>query len=142
MKKRDQLFVYGSLRSGFRHPAFKYISNHFAFVAMGIAKGVLYDMGSYPAAKSTNDEFFVRGELYVIKAEHEFDWAIAQLDDYEGVDEEENRPSLYTRVVTEVRLDNGKRTTAWIYWFNGDVSGKSVIQSGDSLQYFQSKTQH
>jgi gamma-glutamylcyclotransferase (GGCT)/AIG2-like uncharacterized protein YtfP len=141
MKKRDQLFVYGSLRSGFRHPAFKYISNHFSFVAMGKTKGKLFDMGTYPAAKP-NDELFITGELYVIKAEHEFDWAIAQLDDYEGVDEEENKPSLYTRAVTEVRLDNGKKTTAWIYWFNGDVSGKPVIESGDSLQYFHAKTQH
>src|SRR5215471_21679572 len=111
MKKRDQLFVYGSLRRGFHHPAYKYISSHFSFVAMGKATGVLYDMGVFPAAKATNEESFIIGELYVIKAEHEFDWAIAQLDDYEGVNPEENHPSLYRRELAEVRLDNGKKTT-------------------------------
>jgi gamma-glutamylcyclotransferase (GGCT)/AIG2-like uncharacterized protein YtfP len=139
MEKNYQLFVYGSLRSGFHHPAFEYISRHFLFVGNGKIKGLVYDMGAYPGAIQTSTESSVIGEVYVIKNENEFDWAIAQLDDYEGVDAEEDETPLFKRALTEVYLDNVKKTTAWIYWFNGDITGKPVIASGDTLQYYQEK---
>ena len=41
---------------------------------------------------------------------------------------------LYRREVTEVMI-NGETTAAWIYWYNADVSGKRVIESGDMLEY-------
>jgi gamma-glutamylcyclotransferase (GGCT)/AIG2-like uncharacterized protein YtfP len=139
MEKNYQLFVYGSLRSGFHHPAFEYISRHFLFVGNGKIKGLVYDMGAYPGAIQTSTESSVIGEVYVIKNENEFDWAIAQLDDYEGVDAEEDETPLFKRALTEVYLDNVQKTTAWIYWFNGDITGKPVIASGDTLQYYQEK---
>ena len=80
-----QLFVYGSLRSGFHHPAYEYISRYFKLVDNAKIKGVLYDMGEYPAAIPTNEENFIIGELYTIINADEFSWAIAQLDDYEGI---------------------------------------------------------
>jgi len=40
--------------------------------------------------------------------------------------------------LTEV-YNNNQATTAWIYWYNGDVSGKPVIESGDVLQYMAEK---
>jgi len=139
MEKNYQLFVYGSLRSGFHHPAFEYISSHFLFVGNGKIKGLVYDMGAYPGAIQASTESSVVGEVYVIKNENEFDWAIAQLDDYEGVDAEEDETPLFKRALTEVYLDNVEKTTAWIYWFNGDITGKPVIASGDTLQYYQEK---
>jgi gamma-glutamylcyclotransferase (GGCT)/AIG2-like uncharacterized protein YtfP len=75
----------------------------------------------------------------VIKHKDEFDWAIAQLDDYEGIDTEEGETPLFKRALTEVFLDNGERTQAWVYWFNGDVTNKLFITSGDALQYYQEK---
>ena len=80
-----QLFVYGSLRSGFRSPAYEYISRYFVFVGDARVRGKLFDLGSYPAGIKTNDNTFIVGELYTIKSENEFAWAIGQLDDYEGV---------------------------------------------------------
>jgi len=139
MEKNYQLFVYGSLRSGFHHPAFEYISRHFLFVGNGKIKGLVYDMGAYPGAIQTSTESSVIGEVYVIKNENEFDWAIAQLDDYEGVDAEEDETPLFKRALTEVYLGHVEKTTAWIYWFNGDITGKPVIASGDTLQYYQEK---
>ena len=133
-----QLFVYGSLRSGFRSPAYEYISRYFELVGDAKVKGKLYDLGSYPAAKPGDENKFIVGELYKIKNESEFGWAIGQLDDYEGVDVAFDEVQLYYRKITEVYI-NDKITYAWIYWYNGDVSGRPLIASGDLLEYLQEK---
>jgi gamma-glutamylcyclotransferase (GGCT)/AIG2-like uncharacterized protein YtfP len=133
-----QLFVYGSLRSGFRSPAYEYISRYFELVGDAKVKGNLYDLGSYPAAKPSEENKFIIGELYRIKNENEFSWAIAQLDDYEGVDVAFDEVQQYYRRVTEVYI-NDSITHAWIYWYNGDVNDKPLIDSGDVLQYMDQK---
>lgn len=130
-----QLFVYGSLRSGFRSPLYEYISRFFSFIAEAKVKGKLFDMGSYPAGIPAEDSFIV-GELYRVKAESEFAWAIGQLDDYEGVTVESDEIQLYKRELVDVHL-NDTITYAWIYWFNGRVDDKPVIESGDLIQYLQ-----
>ena len=79
------VFVYGSLRSGFQSPAYEYISRYFNLFGQAKVKGKLYDMGEYPAAIPVQEDAFIKGELYIIKNETEFSWAIGQLDDYEGV---------------------------------------------------------
>jgi gamma-glutamylcyclotransferase (GGCT)/AIG2-like uncharacterized protein YtfP len=132
------LFVYGSLRSGFRSPAYEYISRYFTFVSEGKIRGKLFDMGSYPAAIPTNENIFITGELYSAKSENEFSWAIGQLDDYEGVNVEPDEMQLYRRGLAEVYINN-KITHAWVYWYNGDVSGRHVITSGDLMQFLQNK---
>ena len=136
----QQLFVYGSLRSGFNHPAYAYISNHFSLVGSAKVKGKLYDLGSYPAALPTNDECYILGELYRLKEQQEFSWAIAQVDDYEGVNPEPGETALYIREIATVYI-NDQATSAWIYWYNNDVSGKPLIASGDVLEYLQQKKQ-
>ena len=129
-----QLFVYGSLRSGFRSPAYEYISRYFVFAGDARVRGKLFDLGSYPAGIKTNDNTFIVGELYNIKSENEFAWAIGQLDDYEGVTVEPDEVQLYRREITEVHINN-TITHAWIYWYNGDTSGKKLIESGDMIEY-------
>ena len=133
-----QLFVYGSLRSGFHSPVYEYISRFFKFIGEAKVEGKLFDMGSYPAGIATNDSSFIIGELYQGKNEHEFSWAIGQLDDYEGVTVEADEVQLYRREITDVHLNN-QVTQAWIYWYNGDVSGRTVIASGDMLEYLSTK---
>ena len=133
-----QLFVYGSLRSGFRSPAYEYISRYFELVGDAKVKGTLFDLGDYPAAKPAGDEKFIIGELYRIRNVSEFPWAIGQLDDYEGVGVAFDETPLYHRDITDVYID-GNTTTAWIYWYHGDVEGKPVIESGDVLQHLQKK---
>jgi gamma-glutamylcyclotransferase (GGCT)/AIG2-like uncharacterized protein YtfP len=134
----NQLFVYGSLRSGFRNPVYEYISRFFTFVGEGKVSGSLFDMGNYPAGIATQDDHFILGELYRIKQESDFGWAIGQLDDYEGVDAEAGEVPLYRREITEVHI-NGQITQAWIYWYNGDVTGRPLISSGDMLEYLNKK---
>ena len=133
-----QIFVYGSLRSGFRSPAYEYISRYFTFVSNGKVKGKLYDLGLYPAGVPTEEDSFITGELYNIKDKEEFSWAIGQLDDYEGINVETDENQLYSRALTDVYI-NGNTTSAWIYWFIGDVAGHPQIESGDLIQYLQQK---
>jgi gamma-glutamylcyclotransferase (GGCT)/AIG2-like uncharacterized protein YtfP len=135
----NQLFVYGSLRSGFRHPAYEYISRYFTLVGDAKVKGYLYDMGNYPVAVPTKDDAFIVGELYVLNNENEFSWALAQLDDYEGVNAEEGETPHYRREPATVFL-NDAETDAWIYWYNGDITGQPIVSSGDVLQFFQQKS--
>jgi gamma-glutamylcyclotransferase (GGCT)/AIG2-like uncharacterized protein YtfP len=132
------LFVYGSLRSGFRSPAYEYISRYFTFKGEAKVRGKLFDMGSYPAGLPTNDNNFIVGELYEANSPDEFSWAIGQLDDYEGVSVEPDEVQLYRRELTEV-VSNGNLTHAWIYWYNGDISGRPFISSGDLLEYLNNK---
>jgi gamma-glutamylcyclotransferase (GGCT)/AIG2-like uncharacterized protein YtfP len=133
------LFVYGSLRSGFQGPAFQYITPYFKQVADGKVNGRLYDLGEYPAALPSSDDSFIIGELYEANSPDEFNWAISQLDDYEGVHPEEGEVQLYERALTTVHTSNGEYT-AWIYWYKCDVSDKPVIQSGDVLEYIRQKS--
>ncbi|MBM3415116.1 MAG: gamma-glutamylcyclotransferase [Bacteroidetes bacterium] len=133
-----QLFVYGSLRSGFYSHAYDYISLFFSFVGEAKVRGKLFDMGSYPAGLPTKDNSFIIGELYRIKHEKKFSWAIGQLDDYEGMSVEPDEIQLYRREITEMYI-NGEVTHAWIYWYNGDISGRPVIASGDLMQYMKEK---
>lgn len=137
----QQLFVYGSLRSGFRSPAYEYISQYFNLVSEGKVQGNLHDMGDYPAAVPASGDTFIIGELYCIRNPKEWSWALSQLDDYEGVLVEAHERPLYRREMAEVVVAEGM-TTAWIYWYNGDVEGRPVIASGDILDYLQRKTGH
>ncbi len=136
--EKYQLFVYGSLRSGFHHAAYHYLSKYFNLIGEAVVKGKLYNAGDYPVAKPTEEEKFIIGELYAINNAEEFDYAIGQLDDYEGLFPEEGELPLYKRETVTVILNNQKHA-AWIYWFNGDVHGLEEIASGDVLQYMQEK---
>jgi len=129
-----QLFVYGSLRKGFHHPMYEYISRFFSFLGPARVRGKLVDMGTYPAGLPADGDHYIIGELYQVKEPHEFSWAIGQLDDYEGVSVEPDEVQLYRRELTEAFLD-GHSLPAWIYWYNGDVSGRPVIPSGDMMEY-------
>lgn len=129
-----QLFVYGSLRSGFRNPAYQYLSRYFSLAGPAVVKGKLFDKGTYPVAKATTEEKYIIGELYVINNPEEFSWIIEQLDDYEGVNGEEGEKPLYKRE-TVVAYQNNKPIEAWIYWYDGEVNGLPEIASGDVLQY-------
>jgi gamma-glutamylcyclotransferase (GGCT)/AIG2-like uncharacterized protein YtfP len=129
-----QLFVYGSLLSGFHHPAYAYISRYFTLVGPAKVKGKLFDMGEYPAAIPVNEDAWIAGELYQLNNKDEFAWAICQLDDYEGIFPEVGETPLYRREPVNVVI-NDKEALAWIYWYNQEITDKPVISSGSVLQY-------
>ena len=133
----NHLFVYGSLRSGFQSPVYEYISRFFLPVGNASVQGKLIDMGSYPAGIPSL-EGNITGELYRIRQDNEFAWAIGQLDDYEGVSVEPDEVQLYRRDITMADC-NGRQIPSWIYWYNGDTAGRPVISSGDIFEYMAKK---
>jgi gamma-glutamylcyclotransferase (GGCT)/AIG2-like uncharacterized protein YtfP len=132
------LFVYGSLRKGFHSEAYQYISNYFHFVGEARVKGLLYDLGPFPAAVPTSNDSFIVGELYEIKNKDEYAYALAQLDDYEGVSPLEGEITYYRREPVEVFIDD-HTIRAWIYWYNQPIDGAPLIATGDVLQYMRDK---
>jgi gamma-glutamylcyclotransferase (GGCT)/AIG2-like uncharacterized protein YtfP len=139
MENNNYLFVYGSLRSGFKSDAYNYISNHFTLVAQAKTQGLLYNMGNYPVAVATNTNHFIVGELYKIKNNNAFNFVIAQLDDYEGLNAEAHETTLYKREICSIAIDSTTTINAWIYWFCGDITNQPIIEHGDVLQYFLDK---
>jgi gamma-glutamylcyclotransferase (GGCT)/AIG2-like uncharacterized protein YtfP len=133
-----QLFVYGSLRRGFRNPAYEYLTQYFHLLGEAVVKGQFFDKGAYPVALPTSNEHFINGELYVVNNIEEFGWALEQLDDYEGVNVETGEEPLYRREIVEV-FQNGNPSIAWIYWYNQSVQGLPPIATGDVFKYFQEK---
>ncbi len=132
------LFVYGSLRSGFKSPAYEYISRYFTLAGVGKVEGALYDMGNYPAGVPGAGSFII-GELYTVNEPAELSWALGQLDDYEGLSTEEGEQQLFRREDVNVFID-GQKVPAWIYWYNGAVEGRPLIPSGDLLEYIRLKS--
>jgi len=135
----DRLFVYSSLRSGFQHPAYTYISKYFTLEADAITKGKLYDVGGLIVGIPTDENYFIKGELYLIKEPSEFSWAIGQLDDYEGVQEDEDNPTpLYIRSVSTILVGDSTEK-AWVYWYSQPILNGNFIENGDILTYLQQK---
>ena len=135
-----KIFVYGSLRSGFRNPAYEYLTRYFKYSGEALVKGKFFDAGSHPVALATNDEHFILGELYTMNSEEEFSWAFTQLDDYEGLNVEVGETPLYKRSLVEV-YQNGETQIAWIYWYNQSIDGMPEIETGDVMRYLQQKNQ-
>ena len=136
----SKIFVYGSLRSGFRNPAYEYLTRYFKYSGEAMVKGKFFDAGSHPVALATNDEHFILGELYTMNSEEEFSWAFTQLDDYEGLNVLVGEIPLYKRSMVEV-YQNGETQSAWIYWYNQSVDGMPEIETGDVMRYLQQKNQ-
>ena len=133
-----RLFVYGSLRSGFRNPIYNYLTQYFHLLGEAIVKGQFFDKGEYPVALPTSDEHYITGELYEVNNAEEFSWAIEQLDDYESLNIETGKQPLYRRALT-VAYQKGQDSQAWIYWYNQSIEGMPVIETGDVLKYLQEK---
>jgi gamma-glutamylcyclotransferase (GGCT)/AIG2-like uncharacterized protein YtfP len=131
-----QLFVYGSLRSGFRNPAYQYLTQYFHLLGEAVVKGKFFDKGPHPVAIPTTDESYINGELYLFNNPDEFKWVIEQLDDYEGLNVEAHETPLYKRELVTV-FKEGVSSQAWIYWYNGSVEGMKEITTGDVLKYLQ-----
>ena len=130
----NRLFVYGSLRSGFRNPAYEYLSKYFYLLGEAVVEGKFYDKGAYPVAVPALANCCINGELYESNSPEEFRWAIDQLDDYEGLNVEPGETALYKRELVNA-FQNGVTTEAWIYWYNGSIDNMKEIPTGDILKY-------
>ena len=106
------IVFYGSLKKGKEAPVRSTIAQSFKYRSECTILGELYAHGKHPALKEGTR--LIRGELYEILD----DAALPILDQYESPN--------YTRTsirVLQPPLD------AWIYYFNGKVSGYQLIEA-------------
>jgi gamma-glutamylcyclotransferase (GGCT)/AIG2-like uncharacterized protein YtfP len=119
-----QLFVYGTLMRGHglhrdlaRLPGIRYVGK-------ARIRAKLYKLPGrdYPAAvPSLKENQFVQGELYSLSDPHK---TLRVLDQLEEVDE-----GLFRRRRTDVWL-NGKKTSAWSYFYARPLNGAKLIPAG------------
>ena len=103
----------------------------------GTFTGKLFDVGSYPAAISSDDPSGqVHGELYTLK---EPDALFRHLDPYEGFDFHNPSKNLYIRKQVTITTDKAAELSAWTYLYNRSVELLTPIPGGDYLGYLKSK---
>ena len=134
------LFVYGTLRRNLNPTIQRVIENGIEWLGNARIDGKLFDMGSYPAATPLLE--YESGQIIgeVIRINDEIN-VLQLLDEYEGYDPGKG-DSEYIRKKEEVILENGKTITAWIYWYNRSVIGKTRITNEDYLNYIKKKSHH
>lgn len=108
-----KIFVYGTLRPGTSEPV--------------MVPGQMFDLGWFPGAVGieTDDQHFFMAEIIEVDDE-----TLARLDAYEGYDPRHPEHSLYLRKEYQ---------DGFIYQYNGNVSGKLPVPTGDWLDYTQMK---
>ena len=113
----DYLFVYGTLRRGCDNRFARLLSERGKFVSEARVSGRLYDFGSYPGARSSEQpNESILGEIFYLPAP---DMALTALDEYEG-------PEFERAIIAAGTLE------CWIYWYIGPAAGR-LIASGDWL---------
>lgn len=133
----DLIFVYGSLRSDVSdvsrtqaaRRAREALSGCADLVGQGDVAGRLYAVAWYPGyvpARAHTPR--VRGEVWRMRDPAR---VLAALDPYEGSD--------YARDARVVRLDSGRRVSAWLYRFVGGLSRALPIATGDYLDWVRAK---
>ncbi|MFB6271617.1 MAG: gamma-glutamylcyclotransferase [Salinibacter sp.] len=127
MSTPSVLVTYGTLMRSFGGIGRLGVADRISFVETCRFVGVLYDLGRFPGAVS--GEGTVRGELFRLHDPQV--WTV--LDRYEGYDPDREDDSLFVR--RQIDLISPPDRTAWVYWFNGDPTGRPRVDSGDWAAY-------
>ena len=112
---------YGTLQSSHSTPAHDEIRKGLYRISDCIIPGLLYRKARYPALKEGKGH--VKGELYKVHNDH----ALAKLDKYELIDDENPERAGFTR--KRVKLLE-PQVSAWVYYYDGEVSSSELIASG------------
>jgi gamma-glutamylcyclotransferase (GGCT)/AIG2-like uncharacterized protein YtfP len=132
----DHVFFYGTLMSPFNRPGRLRITPKLSFTGRGSIRAALFDLGIYPAAVPADDQSLVWGEVYETRDPAA---VLAALDEIEGHRPNEPERSLYTRILTEVTLEDGRSARAWAYFYNAPLGRAQRITSGDYLEHLNGK---
>lgn len=124
-----KVFVYGTLRRGADHPLAQRLALGRDYLGPAWWRGLLFDLGPYPAAVRHAGHFEVAGDLYGLSD----DDLLEALDVYEELGTD--APGRFLRERDEVRCADGSRCTAWVYRYTGPVDARARIQGGDWLQH-------
>jgi gamma-glutamylcyclotransferase (GGCT)/AIG2-like uncharacterized protein YtfP len=131
----DLVFFYGTLMSGFDRQGRARVDAKLTPQGRGWIRAALFDLGIYPAATPAPDGQ-VWGEVYRIV---DVDAVLGVLDEIEGFRPGEPDSSLYTRIETNVTLDDGRVVIAWAYFYNAPLGLAQRIESGDYREHLKVK---
>ena len=132
----EHVFFYGTLMTPFNRPGRTRVSPEMLFKGRGTIRAALYDLGIYPAAIPSEDNSAVWGETYETTDAAS---VLAVLDEIEGYRPNEPDRSLYTRVLADVTLEDGRVEQAWTYFYNAPLGRAQRIQSGDYLEHLNAR---
>ena len=132
----DHVFFYGTLMAPFNRPGRQRITPKLTYVGRGSIRAALFDLGIYPAAIPVDDDSIVKGEVYQTA---DAPSVLSVLDEIEGFRLNEPDRSLYTRVLTDVVLDDGSTRKAWAYFYNAPLGRAQRIESGDYLEHLNAR---
>lgn len=126
--KSEYLFVYGTLRRGFRLHR-RLAKDSVRYVGKGKIRGQLYNLGAYPGVYPVSSNAAeVQGELYeLLRPESQ----LRKLDAEEECIPGRPQDSLFTRRMTRVRLDDGQHLEAWAYFLPRKPVKARTIAHGD-----------
>jgi gamma-glutamylcyclotransferase (GGCT)/AIG2-like uncharacterized protein YtfP len=132
----DHVFFYGTLMAPFNRPGRQRITPKLNYIGRGSIRAALFDLGIYPAAIPAEDQSRVWGEVYEATDPPA---VLSALDEIEGYRTNEPDRSLYTRVLTDVTLEDGREQQAWVYFYNAPLGRAQRIESGDYLEHLNAK---
>jgi gamma-glutamylcyclotransferase (GGCT)/AIG2-like uncharacterized protein YtfP len=127
----EQVFFYGTLRTGFNRTTRAGIDTFLKFAGRASINGKLFDLGIYPAAVPATDAR-VWGEVFEMADAAK---VLAALDRIEGYRVAEPDRSLYTRVRVAATLDDGRIEDVWVYFYNAPLGRAPRITSGDYVEH-------
>ena len=128
----DYVFFYGTLMSPFNRPGRQRITPKLNYTGRGTIRAALFDLGIYPAAVPAEGDNVVWGEVYETG---DLASVLTALDEIEGFRPNEPERSLYTRILTDVTLQDGHLEKAWAYFYNAPLGRAQRIESGDYLEH-------
>lgn len=136
-KIKNYLFVYGTLRKGFKNPILNEVMDNVKFIENGFIQASLFDIGEYPGIVPNNDKkSVVKGDVFEINDSKK---VFKILDNYEGFYIRNINKSEYLRSKALIELSTGNKIIAWVYWYNFSVEGKQKINNSDYLEYLEQK---
>jgi pyruvate carboxylase len=127
-RKAEKLFVYGTLRRGFKlHSELAKLKAR--YLGRGRIGGDLFNLREYPGVlPAPSARRGVEGELYELSKPQEH---LTVLDRIEEFNPERPSKSLFVRRRATVRMIDGSRVRAWVYFLPRRPARASVISSGD-----------
>ncbi len=117
------LFVYGTLRRASGHAMGQWLAERAQWLGPARIAGALLRLSYYPGL--VVGEGWVRGDLYRIP---EALWPeLDAFEDLRGQPDDE-----YRREPAWVQTAEGE-VLAWVYWYQGETTGLSLVPGGDWL---------
>jgi gamma-glutamylcyclotransferase (GGCT)/AIG2-like uncharacterized protein YtfP len=131
----EQVFFYGTLRTGFNRTTRAGLDGFLKFAGHGSISGKLFDLGIYPAAVPASEGKVVGEVFEMVDAPQ----VLAALDRIEGHRPAEPERSLYMRVQVPATMDDGRMELVWVYFYNAPLGRASRITSGDYLEHLKAR---